>query len=280
MKNYETGKMENLDIRPKQKKKLGQVFLQHEDMMSRIITSVGINPRDTVIEIGAGDGRISDLMRHQVNKLILVEIDPEFQDVLFSRFGSMTNVKLICGDILAVATLEQIREELQGDKAVIYGSIPYYITTPIMKWVIENRDLFKGASLLMQKEVARRVVAGCGSKEYGFLSVIMQLSSDVSLGPLVGRKQFKPIPKVDSQVLHISLADQEKSLNKAFTTFVSTVFQQRRKQINNTIANFLGRKLTEPEKTFLAEKGFRVDKRPENFSPQELLTLYQLLKEL
>ena len=272
--------MENLDKRPKQKKKLGQVFLRHEDMMSRIICSVGITRDDIVIEIGAGDGRVSDLLRFQASKLVMVEIDKEFQEVLFARFSSISNTHLICGDILAPATLEQIRQELQGQKAIIYGSIPYYITTPIMRWVLDNRQLFKSASLLMQKEVARRVVAGCGSKEYGFLSVIMQLSADVSLGPVVGRKQFKPVPKVDSQVLHISLEKDEGILEEKFVSFVSTVFQQRRKQISNTIGNFLGRKLNDEEKGRLKEAGYNVSSRPENFTPQQLQGLFNEINKL
>lgn len=149
-----------------------------------------------------------------------------------------------------------------------------------MRWVLNNRKLFKSASLLMQKEVARRVVAKSGSKEYGFLSVIMQLSAEVTLGPIVGRKQFKPVPKVDSQVLNISLADDSKSLEKSFINFASTIFQQRRKQINNTIGIYMGRKLDEDEKKILLDAGYAVNLRPENFSPDQLAGLHKMLKDL
>ena len=270
--------MNNFSHKPRRKKKLGQVFLSYPRTIIKVVESVKLRKNDNVLEIGAGDGRVRAVLAERVNRLFLVEIDPAYVNVLERRFASDPAVTIIAGDILAEKTTQRVRKLLGRRKLVVYGSIPYYITSPILKWSIENRDMISLASFLIQKEVAQRVVAPPNSKICGYLSVFMQLNADVRTGPAVSRKEFTPVPKVDSQVLHVDFSDETKRIaDERFLAFLSTLFQHRRKQLGNSIRGFLEGTIPAETRLELEQKKYALTDRPEQLSPARLLELYEMI---
>ena len=268
--------MTQFDRKPRQKKSLGQVFLRHKHTIENVLKAMHLAPEDVVLEIGGGDGRVSEELVNRVERLLIVEIDPRYVTVLLKRFENDPRVSIIRDDILSEQTMSGLMSYFDGRLLKVYGSIPYYITTPILNWLLKNRKIFSTATILMQKEVARRVVASHGNKEYGYLSVIMQLNSHVSLGPMVSRKNFSPVPNVDSQVLHIDL-DVKPRAGRQFEQMVSSLFQQRRKQIGNSLKGFLNEQQLESFKGKFPDSKKYLTARPEQFSPEELLHLYEML---
>lgn len=263
-----------------QRKKLGQVFLRSRGTISKIVDDVGFQPEDAVLEIGGGDGRVSAMIAPLVNKLFVVEFDKRFFDTLYDRFDGVENVFPIHGDILAPEIFAAVLDNVTGGKLVIYGSIPYNITTPILRWLLDIAAHVSRAAFLVQKEVARRVVAAPGSKTYGFTSVIMQLSAELKLGQVVGRREFQPVPKVDSQLLHIRPFTQGSRIpGPDFIKMISIMFNQRRKQIGNSLRSYLHGKLDEKTKAELDHNGFSLKSRPEEYSPERLLELYRIVSE-
>jgi 16S rRNA (adenine1518-N6/adenine1519-N6)-dimethyltransferase len=261
----------------RQFKRLSQVFLNNHDLIRRIVDNLSFSDQEAILEIGGGDGRVSELLQNCGSRLIIVELDDRFAARLVEKFADNPRVEIINGDILAPETIASVRTFLGEERCHIYGSIPYHITTPIMKWIIANRDIFVAANLLMQKEVADRVVARPGSKDYGYTSVQMQLAASVSLGTYVPREAFSPIPRVDSQVLNIDLSDQPEPMDAKCTRMISMVFQQRRKQFSNTLKRFLERDLSEAEIAKLAEIDVKLTDRPESIAPEKFQQMFDCL---
>jgi 16S rRNA (adenine1518-N6/adenine1519-N6)-dimethyltransferase len=266
------------DSQPRRKKRLGQVFLRHRGAILRVLKSADIAPSDTVVEIGGGDGRVTAELGAQAEHVITVEIDAEFVRVLRDRFSGDERVTVVHGDILAPATLSRLKELTGGIRPILYGSIPYYITSPIIRWALDHRRLFRRAALLVQKEVARRVASGPGGKEYGFISVLAQLQAGVRTGPVVSRRDFAPVPQVDSQLLLLDPNEARyESLPEGFIDMLGALFGQRRKQIGNTLRGFLGRDLPALLEQRLDEAGFSLKVRPEELSPRELYAVYEIV---
>lgn len=256
------------------KKSLGQVFLNAGAPIRRVVEDAAFASGDRVLEIGGGDGRVSAEIAPLVAELSVVEIDSRFLEVLRDRFQAIPNVRVIGGDILAAGTEAAIRDGRSDCRFVVYGSIPYYITSPILRWLLERSAWISRAALLMQREVAERVVAGPGGKEYGFLSVIMQLGAAVKLGPVVGRRDFSPVPRVDSRMLHVDLeAPGIEPLEAGELRILSALFQHRRKQIGTSLRPFLGAESLARVAEEMKSVGLALSDRPEQHSPRGLRAL-------
>ncbi len=264
----------------RQNKRLGQIFLKSEAAIVKILNSVDLGKQDIVLEIGGGDGRISTKIATKVFHLYVIEFDSRFIPLLKKKLADFDNVTIMHGDILSPQILQSISAEVKGRKIRVYGSIPYHITGKIIRFLLANLARIEQASLLIQKEVARRVVSSPGTKEYGLLSVLVQHVAKVSLGPLIERNSFKPVPKVDSQILHI-IPDttSDLSIERGFAKMATTLFQNRRKQICNSLAKYLGKKLSEGLKRRISEGGFTLTARPEQLSPGQLFDLYEIVSE-
>lgn len=259
---------------PIRKKSLGQVFLNAGAPIRRVVDDAVLGPDDRVIEIGGGDGRVSAEIANRVADLTIVEIDRRFVEVLREKFVERDSVRIVAGDILAAETERAIRAGRIDWRFVVYGSIPYYITSPIMRWLLERRAWISRAALLMQREVAERAVAGPGGKEYGFLSVIMQLGAAVRLGPVVGRRDFTPVPKVDSRILHIDLdAPGIEALSSGELRILSALFQHRRKQMGTVLRQFADVEHLARVEAEMSGRGMALSDRPERHSPAALRAL-------
>jgi 16S rRNA (adenine1518-N6/adenine1519-N6)-dimethyltransferase len=252
-------------LRPK--RTLGQNFLRDDNIARKIVAAVQPQHTDTVIEIGPGEGALTAFLAGRVRTMILVELDSRAVEILRKRFDDVS-VTIIHGDFLEYDLDEASRRT--GDRVRIVGNIPYNITSPILFHILGNRKAVKDATLMMQKEVARRLVARPGSKEYGIPSVFCKCFARVEKLFDVSPNVFFPRPEVFSSVVRIAplvlplypLKDED-----FFRAMVRSVFGKRRKTLRNSLLYFLG-KNNEPLPDIVD-----YSRRPESLSAAELSEL-------
>ncbi|HHE31087.1 MAG TPA: 16S rRNA (adenine(1518)-N(6)/adenine(1519)-N(6))-dimethyltransferase RsmA [Chlorobaculum parvum] len=214
------------------KKKLGQNFLLDKNIPRKIVRESGIKEDDLVLEIGPGFGALSTAILEVMPSFTAIEKDPELAK--FNR-EEHQEINLIEGDFLKVP-LEPLAG---GGKLAVLGNIPYSITSPILFRLLDNRHLVASATLMMQHEVAQRIAAAPGTKEYGILAVQMQAFCDVKYLFKVGRAVFKPRPEVDSAVIRLVPKVQSPvEDSEGFRTFVRRAFRQRRKTLWNNLKEY------------------------------------------
>lgn len=250
------------------KKHLGQNFLFDPSILKRIIQTANLTQDDTVVEIGPGFGRLTRMLADEVKRVIAIELDGELYERLKNELSGYDNIELIHGDALKYpyGTLNEFK---------VVANIPYYITTPIIFKLFEHRDRLGSITIMIQKEVARRIAAGHGNKEYGILSLMTQYYGRPELGFIVPRGAFRPVPKVDSAVVHIEIYKKPpvKVKDEAlFFRVIRTAFSQRRK----TLANSL--KPVSPDiKEILPLAGIEPNRRAETLSIEEFAKLSDIL---
>jgi|TARA_A100001015_G_scaffold73781_1_gene81855 16S rRNA (adenine1518-N6/adenine1519-N6)-dimethyltransferase len=221
------------------KKRLGQHFLTDKNVLSNIVTAFPATSNDWVLEIGPGTGALTQYLWPRYPRLELVEVDAEAVAVLNERFEGLL---IHQQDILKVNLQELIPQQLVADqeaakpKNYVIGNLPYYITSPILFGLLAHRSRLAGALLMMQKEVAQRLVALPRTKDYGILSVQTQLMSSLEYLFDVKPGSFSPPPKVTSAMVYVhfdkpALACSDKMLK----TVVRTAFNQRRKKLSNAL---------------------------------------------
>ena len=254
---------------PPIRKSLGQHFLDDRRILERIVDALEPSERDTVIEIGPGRGGLSDVLAPRVGRLILVEYDRALAARLRERYTATPSVSIIEGDVLDVAFAP-----LAGGPYKLIGNVPYYITTPILFHALEAPRASR-IVLLVQREVADRIVAPPGSKTYGALSVNVQAVANAAIAFRVAPGSFNPPPKVESAVVVIEPrrdpivpADEETS----FRRFVQDAFSQRRKQMRRVVRSVASLDAERAEAA-LARAGIDPSARPETLSPAEFATL-------
>ncbi|MBZ0155785.1 MAG: 16S rRNA (adenine(1518)-N(6)/adenine(1519)-N(6))-dimethyltransferase RsmA [Alphaproteobacteria bacterium] len=253
------------------KKHLGQNFLFDPSILHRIIEVSGITPEDTVVEIGPGPGRLTLLLAGAARKVVAVELDKELYEKLKGEIRGYRNIELIHAD-----ALHYPYQELEPFKVV--ANIPYYITTPLIFRLIEAREKLQSMTLTIQKEVAERIVAGPGTKEYGVLSVMLQYYSEARISFIIPRGAFRPTPEVDSAVIHFEIRKSPKVSvrdERLFFTTVKTAFAQRRK----TLANAL-KSLAKESREGLLLAGIDPTRRAETLSIEEFAVLADTLRSL
>lgn len=245
------------------KKKLGQNFLLDRNIPRKIVRESGIKEGDRVLEIGPGFGALTTAILEVMPSFTAIEKDRELAK--FNR-EEHPQIELIEDDFLKVP-LEPLAA---GGKLSVLGNIPYSITSPILFRLLDNRHLIASATLMMQHEVAQRIAAVPGTKEYGILAVQMQAFCDVKYLFKVGRAVFKPRPDVDSAVICMvpKAVDPVKD-SEGFRTFVRRVFHQRRKTLLNNLKEYYDTSGV-PEPTLKL--------RAEALSVPELITLFTQLK--
>lgn len=223
------------------KKRLGQNFLIQRDVIQAIIEYANISKEDTVIEIGAGVGFVTSQLVKYAGMVIAIELDEEAIKEL--QKIEADNLKIIHKDILKTKI-----KDLTDKKVKIIANIPYYITSPIIAHLLgeiddlenENRSLTDEIILMVQKEVAQRIVASekSPSKQYGLLTILSQFWADCKILQEVSRKAFYPSPKVDSALIKLTIKKEPKlklTDYKHFRKTIKSAFSQRRKNIKNTL---------------------------------------------
>ena len=220
------------------KKGLGQNFLSSQSVLEEIADAAEIE-NEGVIEIGPGFGVLTNELAKRAEKVLAIEIDDRLIPILRDTLSEYDNVKVINNDVLKTDIAELIKNEF-GDKRVsVAANLPYYITTPIITSLIENRLPLKNLVVMIQKEVADRITAQPGTKDYGAISVLCQFYTKPELVCNVGAELFVPPPKVDSAVVKMAFRDKpavEVKDEKMFFRIVKAAFSQRRKTLLNCLA--------------------------------------------
>jgi 16S rRNA (adenine1518-N6/adenine1519-N6)-dimethyltransferase len=229
------------------KPKLGQHFLRDQSAARRIVEALGDVSQRTVLEIGPGTGALSGLLVNRARRVIAIEFDNVLAAQLRMRFATVPNVEIIEGDILAI-DFDTIFGPKPGtsrpgltytpDPAAILGNLPYYITSDILLRLFEYRRYFNVLVLMVQREVADRIVAKPGGSDYGLLSATAQLYGKVEKLFTLPPDAFDPPPKVESSVLRMTIAPQLQKLRVAedqFIAFLKLSFAQKRKTLWNNL---------------------------------------------
>ena len=220
------------------KKGLGQNFLSSQSVLEEIADAAEIE-NEGVIEIGPGFGVLTNELAKRAEKVLALEIDERLIPILRDTLSEFDNVKVINKDVLKTDIAELIKSEFGDRRVSVAANLPYYITTPIITSLIENRLPLKNLVVMIQKEVADRITAQPGTKDYGAISVLCQFYTKPELICNVGAELFVPPPKVDSAVVKMAFRDEpavEVKDEKMFFRTVKAAFSQRRKTLLNCLA--------------------------------------------
>lgn len=251
------------------KKKYGQHFLIDKNIAKKIAGCLINKSSDYIIEIGPGEGSLTDFLLEYQNKLILIEIDKEPYEHLKEKYRN-TKLKIINADFLKFNI-----NELSGvNNFCIIGNFPYNISSQIFFKALENKTKIPEIVCMVQKEMAMRISSKHGNRTYGILSVLLQLYYKIEYLFTVNETVFRPQPKVKSGVIRLTKhRDEIQGVNeKELFKIVKLAFNQRRKQLRNSLKSVLNQKiLSENEKLF--------QKRPEQLSPDEFVVLTKILSE-
>lgn len=220
-------------------KNYGQNFLTDETIIDSIVQASAISNDDLVIEIGPGLGTLTAALLEKAGKVICIELDPKMLTILQNRFHFYENFELLHADILKVNLQALIQENITTFKHVkVVANLPYYITTPIIMKLLEERLPFSSITVMVQKEVAERLTEKPGGKNCGSITYRIHYFTEPSLVVDVPNSSFLPTPKVDSSVIHLQLLENPRvcPLNEAlFLQVIKTAFLQKRKTLLNTL---------------------------------------------
>jgi 16S rRNA (adenine1518-N6/adenine1519-N6)-dimethyltransferase len=265
------------DDLPRAKRSLGQNFLIDPNLQRRIVDSLEPGPDDEVLEIGPGVGALTQHLVGRVRRLVLVELDNALAARLRERFADDPSVEIINEDVLEVP-LERITADPARLKVI--GNIPYNITTPILFSLLERRPRPREIVLMVQREVADRLLEKAGTKTYGALAVGVQAVADATRVLNVSREAFRPVPDVMSSVVRIVPHDPprlEPDEEGALRELTRAAFQQRRKQFQRILRDAYSLSAEEVE-ALGAEVGMDLRQRPETFSAERFIDLSRALR--
>lgn len=220
------------------KRSLGQNFMIDKNVARKIIAHFNPGSDDIVLEIGPGKGILTEILLERVKILIAVEIDERLVNMLNERFSDSENFILIHNDILNI-DLSQMAREYQKNLRII-GNIPYHITSPLLFSMFRSHNFIKDCMITVQKELARRITAAPGNKDYGILTVLSDLYSESKIMFYVSKKVFSPEPRVDSAVVRFifrQILKERVENEQLFMDLVKICFNKRRKMIRNVLKN-------------------------------------------
>lgn len=257
------------------KKKFGQNFISDVNLLKSIVLGAGIEKNDTALEIGCGGGSLTAQLCEKAGFVIGYEIDNSLNEILAENLKDYNNVKIIYGDFLK-ADVSALEKELTEYKVV--ANLPYYITTPIITKLINESEKLKSLTVTVQEEVAERLTAVSGTKEYGSITVFISAFCDVKIVKKVSRKMFYPVPNVDSAVIKIDINKNKYDIkDKAlFQKILFAVFSGRRKTlVNNLISCFsLSRDVCGD---IIKSLGLDINIRGEALSVSQFVELYKII---
>ncbi len=220
-------------LRPR--KRWGQHFLCDPAVARRIVETAEIGPRSVVLEIGPGLGALTGELAARAGRLYLVEIDPGLATRLATQHAGDPHVRVVAGDVLALPLVELV----PGPAVTVVANLPYNIAMPVLFRLLDLRERFPRAVVMLQREVAARLAARPGSADYGITSVLVQAFAEVRVAFNVSRRSFLPRPDVDSAVVDLrwSVAPRaEVGDPELFRDVVRAAFGQRRKMLRNALA--------------------------------------------
>jgi 16S rRNA (adenine1518-N6/adenine1519-N6)-dimethyltransferase len=260
------------------KKRLGQHFLVDRNILNKVIRTAQVGKEDVVVEVGPGLGEMTLALARLAKQVIAVEIDPKLAEILKKKLADCPNVEVVKSDILKVDFRSFFKKE--GHPIKVVANLPYQISTPLLFRFIEAKEVFSTFTLMLQREVAKRMAASPGGREYGRLSVLLQMFLDLSVRFFVPPSAFFPPPKVESAGVHMGWKEKpmvEMQDEEWFKKVVKACFGYRRKTLVNALKHS---ELSLPESIESRMEKIEIDprRRPETLTIEEFIRLAEALK--
>jgi len=256
------------------KKSLSQNFLIDGNILKKIIKTAKVEADDTILEIGPGPGALTQMLLNTGARILAVEKDSTFASALPRLTTNEEQLTVACEDILKFPIEETLSQYLSpGQKAKAVANLPYHLTTPILSRFIPLNHLFSSLVFMVQDEVAKRMTASPGGKEYSSLTVFLNYYAEVQYCFQISRNCFYPVPNVDSALVTLTLKQPPSvSSEEKFFLLTRTAFQQRRKMLRSSL-----RALYPPDRIMkaLEELGHSPLARPEELSLNDFLLLFR-----
>ncbi len=264
-------------------KSLGQNFLTAQWVPERIASECGVDKNSCALEVGPGMGCLTNELSKKAEKVVAIELDRALFPVLEETLAGCDNVEVVHGDVLKTNLSAICKEKFNEKKVYACANLPYYITTPAISALLDSK-IFSGITVMVQKEVAKRICAKAGSSDYSAFSIYVQYYADAKILFDVPAGCFVPQPKVDSAVIRIDpLNEPSVSVQneKLFFAIVRAAFNQRRKTLVNAISPAFGGKLDKADILSLM-KTCELDERirGEKLTPKEYAALSDAANEL
>jgi 16S rRNA (adenine1518-N6/adenine1519-N6)-dimethyltransferase len=257
--------------------RLGQHFLAGAGWPERVIAAIAHPPGAVWLEIGAGHGEMTTLLAQRAKQLIAIELDPPLARRLEETTAPLGNVRVVSGDVLAL-DLASLLPLAATERIHVYGNLPYYITSPILHRLFAMAERIASINIVVQLEVAERIVSPPGRRDYGYLSVLAQFHARPEIRLRIPPGAFLPPPKVFSALVSMELPGAANSFGiadtDAFFEFVKLCFAQKRKTLWNNLRPAVGE---EPASAALAAAGIEARSRAEELSVAQFAALYRAL---
>lgn len=263
------------------KHSLGQNFIKDEVLLNSILDDADVAEDSLVLEIGAGAGALTSKLceRAVKGKVVSVEIDKTLTPILNKKLSKFNNINLIFDDILKLNP-SFIKQEFNNKPFKVVANLPYYITTPILEYLLNNDFLITDITVMVQLEVAQRLSADVGTKNYGAITAILNMYATTQITQVVDKKMFTPMPKVDSAILHIVL-DKNYNIDKKYIAeVIKKCFLMRRKTLQNNLCS--GFNLNKQQAQNIIENDLKRDIkiRAEMLDLNDFIKLADILKKL
>lgn len=257
--------------------KLGQHFLSDVRYCSRIVDALGLRGNELVIEIGPGRGAMTELLASRAQGVVAIEIDPALADELRQKFQHVSKVEIVHADVLD-SDFSAICRRHGVNQCYVFGNLPYYITSPIIHHVMGFAAYVRGMGFLIQREVADRLVARPGTRDYGYLTVFTRLYSSPRMALRVPRGAFTPPPKVHSALVCFEMRGDSQPVSadneKEFLDFLKRSFAHKRKKLVNCLSSAYPRERIEQE---LGSLELPAGVRAEQLSLEQFIALFSEL---
>jgi 16S rRNA (adenine1518-N6/adenine1519-N6)-dimethyltransferase len=261
------------------KPKLGQHFLVDGRIARRIIHSSRIRKDDLVVEIGPGRGAMTRLLAGECSRLVAIELDSTLAASLKNQFHNNERVEIIHADILDV-NIESLLQKRGYQRCFVFGNLPYYITSPILQRMFTCHDSIRAMATLVQLEVAKRITATAGGRDYGYLSVLSQLYSTPAIAMKIPPGAFSPPPQVMSALITFAMSSRFPAWSRktqiAFLDFVKRCFASKRKNLLNNLSCIAARA---PLEAIFSGLGLSSKVRAEELPVEALARVFTALTE-
>jgi 16S rRNA (adenine1518-N6/adenine1519-N6)-dimethyltransferase len=249
---------------------MGQHFLGNLSWRKRILESLPRSAKETWVEIGAGHGEMTQLLAEDGRRVIAIEADAGLAEGLKNNAARWGNVEVVSGDVLSLDL-----GKIAGGRFRVYGNLPYYITSPILHQLFAYTDQISSIHIVIQFEVAERIVAAPGRRDYGYLSAVCQFYTRPKIAFRIPPGAFRPPPRVNSALMHMTIPGERASLKiadeKRFLEFIGTCFGQKRKTLRNNLRAIMpGERIH----AALAGCGLRPDARAEQLTLAQFAQLF------
>lgn len=262
-------------------KSLGQNFLVNPAVCPKIAEQGGCNENVCALEIGTGIGVLTKELALRCKKVVAVEIDEGLKPILQETLSEFSNIEIIFADFMETDLKALFEEKLKGEEVVVCANLPYYITSPVIMRLLEEKPPIKSLTVMVQKEAADRICAPMGSRDCGALTAAVNYYSTPKKLFNVSRGSFNPSPSVDSAVIRLDIARTKKypvKDEKLFFRIIKASFSQRRKQMINPLSAELG--ISKAQMSEILEKsGIKPTARPEELTMESFTTLCNNISE-